>query len=326
LEENPTTSRGGPPPHEIVGRIRLDNLTHTLTGVLLGRTGLKRLTGRATAALVIASNLPDIDSFVAPIWGETSLVAHRGFTHGIGGLILLPFFTVAIVFLSKQLHNGDHPVPVRFWPLILVAFIGGLFHSLFDWLTSYGTRLLEPLSHRWFYGDAWFIADPWVWIALIVGLELSWRAERLGRNSHEPAFAVLGGLVVYAAFNLGLSQRVETAGRSALSPLKPTMVVANPQPLAFWRRRILWRNAKIHGSGSYDFIHGLRLDSDVEDNRLDDPRLAAALRTNAQVRAILFWSRMPIVVERGGRAYLTDQRFSDRARGRRGEPFLVPLD
>jgi len=148
----------------------------------------------------------------------------------------------------------------------------------------------------------------------------------MGRNSHEPAFAVLGGLVVYAAFNLGLSQRVETAGRSALSPLKPTMVVANPQPLAFWRRRILWRNAKIHGSGSYDFIHGLRLDSDVEDNRLDDPRLAAALRTNAQVRAILFWSRMPIVVERGGRAYLTDQRFSDRARGRRGEPFLVPLD
>ena len=275
---------------------------------------------------MIASNLPDIDSFVAPMWGEPSIVAHRGFTHGIGGMHTLPFFTVATILLCERFRPGKSHVPVRFWPLILVALIGGIFHSLYDWLTSYGTRLLEPFSHRWFYGDAWFIVDPWVWIALIVGLELSWRAERLGRNSYEPAFAVLGGLVVYAAFNLGLSQRVEAAGRSELSSFRPTIVVANPEPLLFWRRRILWRNAEFHGSGTYDFIHGLRLDPVAEPNRLDDPHLATALRTNAQVRAIMFWSRMPIVVERGSRAFLTDQRFADRARGRRGEPFLVPLD
>ena len=135
-----------------------------------------------------------------------------------------------------------------------------------------------------------------------------------------------GGLVVYAAFNIGLSQRVEAAGRSALSSFRPTMVVANPQPLLFWRRRILWRNAEIHGSGSYDFIHGLRLAGDVEPNRLGDPMLKRAAQTNARVRAILFWSRMPIVMERGSRAFLTDQRFADRVRGRSGEPFLVPLD
>ena len=274
---------------------------------------------------MISSNLPDIDSFVAPLWGEPSLAAHRGFTHGVGGMLTLPFFTAAIILLWERFRPGKNQVAVRFWPLILIAFIGGVVHSLFDWLTSYGTRLLEPFSHRWFYADAWFIVDPWVWIALIVGLELSWRAARLGRNSYEPAFAVLGWLVVYAAFNIGLSQRVEAAGRNALSSFRPTMVVANPQPLLFWRRRILWRNAKVHGSGSYDFIHGLRLEP-AEPNGLDDPRLAAAVRTEPQVRAILFWSRMPIVVERGGRAYLTDQRFLDRARGRSGEPFLVPLD
>lgn len=275
---------------------------------------------------MIASNLPDIDSFIAPLWGEPSIVAHRGFTHGIGGLLVLPFFTAAMILAWEKFRPNKNQVPVRFRPLILIAFIGGFFHSLYDWLTSYGTRLLEPFSHRWFYGDAWFIVDPWVWIALIVGLELSWRAESLGRNSYEPAFAVLGGLVVYAAFNIGLSQRVEAAGRSALSSFRPTMVVANPQPLLFWRRRILWRNAEIHGSGSYDFIHGLRLAGDVEPNRLGDPMLKRAAQTNARVRAILFWSRMPIVMERGSRAFLTDQRFADRARGRSGEPFLVPLD
>ena len=37
----------------------MDNLTHSLVGALLSQAGLKKLTGRATAALVIAANLPD---------------------------------------------------------------------------------------------------------------------------------------------------------------------------------------------------------------------------------------------------------------------------
>ncbi len=301
----------------------MDNLTHTLTGVLLGRAGLKRLTGRATAALVIASNLPDIDSFVAPLLGLQPIAVHRGFTHGIGGFVTLPFFTAVIILLWERLRPSKNPFPVRFWPLVLVALIGGLFHSLLDWLTSYGTRLLDPVSQTWFYGDAWFIVDPWVWIALIVGLELSWRAERLGRDWHRPSLVVLAGLVVYAAFNLGISQRTEAEARYRLSEIRPTMVVASPEPVLFWRRRIQWRTASIHGAGSYDLVRGLRLEPVSEPNRLDDPRLADARAVDARVRAFLFWSRMPIVVERDGRAFLTDQRFAGRQG--RGGPFLIPL-
>jgi inner membrane protein len=301
----------------------LDNLTHTLTGVLLGRAGLKRLTGRATAALVIASNLPDIDSFIAPLWGEPPIEAHRGFTHGVGGMLLLPFFTLAIILLWERLRPGK--IPVRVVSLLLVAFIGSLFHSLLDYLTSYGTRLLEPFSDRWFYGDAWFIVDPWVWLALIVGLELSWRAERLGRDWHKPALATLGGLLIYAGFNLGLTQRTEAAVRYHLQAAAPTMVVANPEPLLFWRRQILWRNADVHGSGSFDFVNGLRLLPGSEPNGLDDPRLAAG-RSDRRIAAFLLWSRMPVVIERDGRRYLTDQRFEGRPGGRRGGAFLIPLD
>jgi inner membrane protein len=302
----------------------LDNLTHTLTGVLLGRAGLKRLTGRATAALVIASNLPDIDSFIAPFWGEPSLEAHRGFTHGIGGMVVLPFFTVAMILLWERLRPGKNVV--RFWPLLLVAFIGGAFHSLLDFLTSYGTRLLDPLSQRWFYGDAWFIVDPWVWVAMIVGLELSWRAERLGRDWHRPAILTFAGLCIYTAFNLGLTQRTEAAARYQLSAVHPTVVVANPEPLLFWRRQILWRNAKVHGSGSYDFIHGLRLEPGSEPNGLGDPRIPALIRTNPEIRAFFFWSRMPVVIHVDGRSYLTDQRFAERDSPRRNGPFFYPLD
>ena len=302
----------------------MDNFTHTLTGILLGRAGLKRLTGRATAALVIASNLPDIDSFIAPLWGEPSIEAHRGFTHGIGGMVVLPFFTATMILLWERLRPGK--IPVRPWALLLVAFVGSVFHSLFDWLTSYGTRLLEPFSHRWFYGDAWFIVDPWIWIALIVGLELSWRAERKGGDWDDPAIVTLIGICAYAALNIGITDRMEAAAARRLVAIHPTMVVANPEPLLFWRREIQWRNSDVHGSGTYDLIRGLQLDRDVAPNRLDDRRLGDAIRSNREVRAFLFWSRMPVVVERGGKAFLTDQRFAGRPSARRPGPFLIPLN
>ena len=70
--------------------------------------------------------------------------------------------------------------------LLLVCFLGVLSHPILDFMNTYGVRLLDPLSQRWFYGDTLFIIDPWIWIALILGLEMSWRAERLGRNWTPP--------------------------------------------------------------------------------------------------------------------------------------------
>jgi inner membrane protein len=299
----------------------LDNLTHTLTGVLLGRAGLKRLTGRATAALVVSSNLPDIDGWVAPLFGLQPIAVHRGFTHGIGGMLTLPFLTVTIILLWERLHPHKYGLSVRFWPLVLLGFVGVLGHDILDWLTSYGTRLLDPLSQQWFYGDAWFIVDPWVWIALIVGLELSWRAERRGGDWDNPAIATLAVICAYAALNFGITQRMETAAGPRLAAVHATLVVANPEPLLFWRRRIEWRNAQVHGSGTYDLIRGLRLDRNIEPNRLDDPLLSKALRNRARVRAFLFWSRMPIVIDRDGKTWLADQRYS----GARGT-LAIPLD
>src|SRR5919197_1395089 len=131
-------------------------------------------------ALIVAANLPDIDSFVAPLWAEDPIAAHRGFTHGIGGLVTMPFLAAAIIWLWERFRRGKQG-PLKLGALLFVCFIGTLSHPLLDFLTGYGTRLLEPFSHRWFYGDTLFILDPCIWIMLILGLEMSWRAERLGR-------------------------------------------------------------------------------------------------------------------------------------------------
>jgi inner membrane protein len=307
----------------------LDNLTHSLVGAVLGRMGLKSLTPRAMPALIIAANLPDLDTFVAPLWGEESLAAHRGFTHGIGGLFTMPFLAVAIILIWERLRPGKEG-PLKLGGLLLACFIATLSHPLLDFLNTYGTRLAEPFSHRWFYGDTLFILEPWIWIMLILGLEMSWRAERLGRNWKQPAIWGFGAVLGYIGLNAAISLRAEAVTRPLVERVTaPRMIVAGEVPLEFWKRRMVWRGDGIGGTGTYEPLKGLNhvtLDPEITPLRLDDPRLPAAAKTDKRVRAFLFWSRMPMVVEQGGRAFLTDQRFVDPSRIQRSGTFVVPLD
>ena len=307
----------------------MDNLTHSLVGAVLGRTGLKRLTGRAMPALILSANLPDIDSFVAPLFGIDPLGEHRGFTHGVGGLVTMPFLAAAIILTWEKLRPGKGG-PVKPLPLLLLCLIGTLSHPLLDFMNTYGVRLLEPLSHKWFYADTLFIIDPWIWIMLILGLEMSWRAERLGHSWGRPALWSLGAVVAYTGVNLAISTRAETLTRPLVERVAPPrMIVAAPVPLEFWRRRMIWRGDAVGGSGSYNLLEGLnaaRLDPVVIPLGLGDPRLAPAANRDKRVRGFLFWSRMPMVVEQDGRAYLTDQRFFDRPPRQRPASFLIPLD
>jgi inner membrane protein len=291
--------------------------------------GLRSLTARAMPALIIAANLPDIDGFVAPLWGEESLAAHRGFTHGIGGLVTMPLLATAIIFAWERFRPGKKR-PIKLGAILLVCFLGTLSHPLLDVLNTYGTRLGEPLSHRWFYGDTLFIMDPWIWVILILGLEMSWRAERIGKNWKRPAACALGAVLCYIGLNAAISVRARALTQPLVeSVAKPEMIVAGEVPLQFWKRRMIWRGGGVGGSGEYDPLKGLNhvtLDAKIVPLRLDDARLAGAAKADKKVRAFLFWSRMPMVVEDRGRAFLTDQRFTTDD-GRSTNPaFLIPLD
>lgn len=300
----------------------MDNLTHSLVGAVLGRMGLKRLSPYAMPALIISANLPDIDSFVAKWFGTDARTFHRGFTHGVGGLLVLPFLTLAIILLWERLRPSKEG-PVRPRPLLLACFLGTLSHPLLDFMNTYGVRFLEPLSHRWFYGDTLFIIDPWIWIALIVGLELSWRAERLGRNWQRPAIGAFGIVLAYIGLNAFISSRAVAATRPLVERIEsPRQIVAGELPLTFWKRQVMWRGDRLAGTADYDPFSGARLDPRIVQLGLNDPRLFAAARREPDVRNFLFWSRMPLVINVDGRAYLSDQRFPALRR----VTFMVPLD
>lgn len=306
----------------------MDNLTHSLVGAVMGRMGLKRLSPRAMPALIIAANLPDIDSFAAGAVGCDPLAAHRGFTHGIGGLVTMPFLAVATIWAYEKLRPGKEG-PLKLGGLLLACFLGVLSHPLLDLMNTYGTRVLEPFSHRWFYADTLFIVDPWIWVMLILGLEMSWRAERLGQDWRRPAAWAFTAMLLYIGLNNAISARAVALTRPLVERVaNPTMIVAGEVPLEFWKRRMIWRAQAIGGSGTYNLLDGLnsaRLDPEIVPLRMDDPRLAAARARDRHVRAFLFWSRMPMVDEEDGGAYLTDQRFFEAGRSS-SSTFLIPLD
>jgi len=295
----------------------MDNLTHTLVGLALTETGLKRTTRLATATLVVAANLPDVDGLVYLFGGSTDgLAFRRGWTHGVLAMVLLPPLLVALLLGWDRLR-GRKPGLRAAWLLVLAA-IGVWSHPLLDLLNTYGVRLLMPFSRRWFYGDALFIVDPWVWLALLLGITLSRRRARVSTpappSAGRPAQLALGLVAAYAlamALASGYAVRSvertnpdERATRSMASP-----VFGNP---------FQWDIVRAFGPGYEEgTLRLLPLDYTVLRNRsvrlLPETVVAAQTRAGA---AFLAWARFPVYrVESAGDSLdviISDARYEGR--------------
>jgi len=70
----------------------MDNLTHTAIGLFLSRIGLGRWSPRATAIVIVAANIPDIDVVSAAAGPLNYLAYHRHLTHS---LLLMPVMALA---------------------------------------------------------------------------------------------------------------------------------------------------------------------------------------------------------------------------------------
>ncbi len=146
----------------------MDNLTHALTGVMLSRAGLNRVSPHATLTLVLAANAPDID-IVARAWGSlTYLHYHRGPTHALVAVPVLALLVTGLVWLLTR--RARHAVPLPWGRNFVVALVGTASHLLLDFSNVYGMRLWLPFSSGWYSWDILFIVDLWVWAVLLLAL------------------------------------------------------------------------------------------------------------------------------------------------------------
>lgn len=121
----------------------MDNLTHSLVGAALSKTGLDRLTPLATATLVLAANAPDVDALSYARGSWFALSFRRGITHGVAALVILPFAVAGVMMAWDQgvrRRRSPEAPPARFAPLLLLSFIGLLTHPVLDWMNTYGMR------------------------------------------------------------------------------------------------------------------------------------------------------------------------------------------
>jgi inner membrane protein len=139
----------------------MDNITHTLTGVVLSRVGLNRWYARSGLVLMLAANIPDIDIVTAVRGALPYFEAHRGYTHSIA---MAPAMALIPMLLGCAISRS-----MRGWKAAYVlSLIGVASHLLLDWTNAYGVRFLLPFSSRWFRLDLNNIVDLWIWGVLLI--------------------------------------------------------------------------------------------------------------------------------------------------------------
>jgi inner membrane protein len=138
----------------------MENVTHTLTGLMLARAGLNRFTPHAAWIMAVAANVPDID-IVSALGGALNYLHwHRHFTHAI---VTIPL-TALLPVLVMRLFG---PLPwMRAWA---ISAVGVASHLLLDWTNIYGIRLLLPFSDRWLRLDVTNVVDFPILVVLAVG-------------------------------------------------------------------------------------------------------------------------------------------------------------
>lgn len=173
----------------------MDNVTHSLIGVLLGRAALPwvgSLRGALWAA-VLASNAPDLDLALTPFFEDRRLgylVHHRGHTHTL--VVSLGLAIGAALFAKWRDKEA------KLGPLLGLAVVGNALHIGADAWNNYGVHPFWPLENSWYYGDFIFILEPLLWLAL---LPLAARlASRPWRYALGGLFA---GMVAATTFGLG---------------------------------------------------------------------------------------------------------------------------
>ena len=280
----------------------MDNLCHSLVGAAIGKAGLARRTTLGMSTLVIANNLPDVDVAVFAT-NTLAMSFRRGWTHGLPAQVTLPILLTGAMLAYDRLvvqKRAGAPPPAVARELLLLSYIGVLLHVFMDLMNSYGVRLLMPLRERWFYGDALFIVDPWLYLVLGAGWWLSRQRGAKGRPQEaRPARIALAIAATYVVAMLGsnfiaraaVRDGLQRAGREANARFMVTPVAVNPFAREVvvdlgdrYEKGNLWFEPRPHfRPAGFGMPKGL-----------DDPEARQALQS-PRAQAFLEWSRFPFV-------------------------------
>lgn len=159
----------------------MDTLTHGLAGALLalalpstGDETLDRTLARREVWVGFAAAMfPDADVFMSPFSAEFYITQHRALTHSFVTLpawIVLLTAAASIRLLPALGPPGAAGRRTAVRRLSVVVALSLVSHILLDWITSWGTMFLSPISSARFTLDWTFILDAALSGLLVLGL------------------------------------------------------------------------------------------------------------------------------------------------------------
>jgi len=249
----------------------MDTITQGLLGAATAQLGFRQRIGRdATWVAAGAAVVPDLDVLLPPLLRLVGVAGddmaflriHRGLSHS---LLFAPVLSLLIALLWWRLRrrweaNGDAPARRAHAPpfaLLYACVLVAVFtHPLLDWCTSYGTRLLEPLTDARYAIDAAPIIDLIYTPILILTLVGCRIARRGGRRATRQTL-VIGWLgfaasVGYLGAGRLLHDRAVRKGLARLGGEKVVRADAYPAigSILLWRVVIetdsAWHAVRVH--------------------------------------------------------------------------------
>jgi inner membrane protein len=275
----------------------------------MSRAGLNKRTALATSTLVIANNLPDIDVGVF-LTDTLAMSFRRGWTHGVLAQATLPIALTGAMLVYDRYRKKRSPDDVaRPAQILLLSYLGVLLHVFMDFTNSYGVRLLMPFSEKWFYGDALFIVDPWLYLTLGLGW---W----LAKTNSRPARIGVTVAAIYVVAMLGsnvlarreVSEGLTRAGRSADTRFMVTPVIVNP-----FRREVVIDLGDRYEKGNlwFDPFPRFRPGGYGIDTGLNTPGGRELLQLPL-AQEFLRWSRFPFIQrDAAGGIWINDYRYAN---------------
>jgi len=301
----------------------VDNITHSLTGILLSRAGFNRVTPQASWVLFLAANAPDIDVVSAFGGSLNYLHYHRHITHSLVMLPVLPLFCVlAVRLLSRQ--------PLNWLGAYGIAFIGVASHLILDLTNIYGVRLLLPFSGRWLRLDTTGVIDFWIWGALLLAMcapvlarlvnaEIGASTQAKGGARRGFAIFALAFLVLYDSGRYIAHARavaiLESRIYSGSAPRRVAALPASPNPF-HWRGLVETPESyvieEVDLLGEFDPAAGHTFFKPDPSPALDAARRSTVIQEFLRFSQYPFWQLTPAEQGDGGtRVEAMDLRFGD---------------
>ena len=228
----------------------MDSITQGLLGAVTFAIVKDKEIGKKSLLIgAVAGTIPDLDVFLAPFFNDIEFLSvHRSVSHSI---ILAVLLSLGLGVLFHSLYKKKQSQSS--W--IFAFFLAIMTHSILDWCTTYGTKLLSPFSARLFSTNNIHVFEPCYTLILLIGVLLLVFRNRKAFNRQRILNFTLAFSSMYLMWTF-VSKGI--ANQHFVNELQKqnipyTQLIVSPTPL----NSLLWHGIAKSEDGYYFATHSL---------------------------------------------------------------------